>query len=103
MGSAAQLEGGSDTPEARSVSSVRMVASSEVATPSPTSTSVAVVDEATMLELKGIIGGLCPENRRGTVQKIKGAVNSLVSAFVDGFDAVATQTSAAVAHRAEGL
>ena len=35
--------------------------------------------------------------------KIKRAVDSLVSAFVDCFDAVAAQTSAAVPRRAEGL
>ena len=71
------------------MSNVRVIASSEVATPSPTSTSVAVADEATVVELKGIVGCLCSENRRETVHKITGAVDSLVSAFVDGFDAVA--------------
>ena len=57
----------------------------------------------TVVELKDIMGRLCSENRLETVQTIKGAVDSLVSAFVDGFDAVTPQTSAAVAHRAEGL
>ena len=62
-----------------------------------------MADEATVVDLKGIVGRLCSENRREIVQKIKGAVDSLVSAFVDGFDAVTAQTSAAVTHRAEGL
>ena len=56
-----------------------------------------------LVELKGIVGRLYSENRRETVQKIMGAVDSLVSAFVDGFDTVAAQTSATVARRAEGI
>ena len=88
-GSAAQLGGELSTPEARSSSSDRIAAPSEVASLSSTCTSMVVADEATVVELKGIVGRLCSENKRETVLKIKGAVDSLVSAFVDGFDAVA--------------
>ena len=58
---------------------------------------MAVADEVTVVELKGIVDRLCSANRRETMLKIKGAVDSLVSAFVDGFDAVTAQTRAAVA------
>ena len=64
---------------------------------------VMVADEATVVELKGIVGRLCSANQYETMLKIKGAVDSLVSAFVDGFDSVADQTSAALGRRAEGL
>lgn len=63
---------------------------------------MAVADEATVIELKGIVGRLCAANRREMVGKIKGAVDALVSSFIDGFDAVVAQTTAAVARRAEG-
>ena len=71
-----QSAGEVSTPEARSTSSVRMTAPSGVATPSPTTTAIAVVDEATVVELKGIMGHLCSANRRETVLKIKGAQTS---------------------------
>ena len=86
-GSKAQLGGKLSIPEARSLPNARMADP----TPSPTSTSGAVADVATVVELKGIVGRLCSENRWETVLKIKGAVDSSVSAFVDGFDTVASQ------------
>ena len=87
-GSAAQLASEVVSLEARPKSSVRMTAPPAAATPSPATTAIAVVDEVTVVELKGIVGRLCSANRRETVLKIKGTVDLLVSAFVDGFDVV---------------
>ena len=69
--SEAQLGAALSTSEARSLSRVRMADPLEVATPSATSTSVAVADEATVVELKGIIGRLCSENRGETVRRLR--------------------------------
>ena len=93
---ASRLEAYTSAPEP--CSSVPAAVGSDAVVPS----SVAIADETTVVELKSIVGRLCAANRSETVLRIKNAVDGLVSAFVDGFDAVAAQTSAAAARRAEG-
>lgn len=65
-------------------------------------TAICIADSGQRVELSGIVGRLISANKADVSLRIKSVVDSMVSAFIDGHDVVAAQTSEALARRAEG-